>query len=331
MLKLEYLFENFDLARYALTYYDHDPDRLAESLRWFRISSNAVYPFFCGSRLCYLRLCPAAEKHLHHIAAEIDLIHRLRAHGYPAMKPIPAISGEHCRTIDTPWGRYHMSAFEGVPGCPTENLPITDDIIRAYGSALGRLHRLSMSFGRSILRPTCEETAAQMRSTLPERLLPVLDNVAAALASLPRTPETFGLVHYDFEPDNVFFDERTGQVSVIDFDDSIYHFFALDIEQALDSLSNLIPQNAFLSARTAFLSAYENEHPLPPDLDALLPLRRCFIDLRTGARLRHCLNSVPASQPKWLISLRGRLTEKCAELEQRLTAANVCCFCTDLH
>lgn len=323
MLKLEHLFENFSLARYALTHYDHDSDRLDESLKWFRISSNAIYPFFQRETLCFLRLCPVSEKNLSDIAAEIDFIHRLRAQNYPAMKPIATNSGKCCFTIHTQWGSYHMSAFEGVPGHPVEDLPLTNKVIYAYGKALGQLHRISMTFGTSIPRPTCEGIAVQMRHALPEHLHPVLDTVMAELAFLPRTPETFGLIHYDFEPDNVFFNERTQQISVIDFDDSIYHFFALDIEQALDSLSELIPEETLPHTRATFLSAYQSEHPLPQELDALLPLMRRFIDLRTLARLHHCLDSTPAAQPEWLTSLRRHLTAKCAELECRLSPNNV--------
>ena len=42
MLKLEYLFENYELAREALALWEHDEDNLEEMLGYFRISSNAV-------------------------------------------------------------------------------------------------------------------------------------------------------------------------------------------------------------------------------------------------------------------------------------------------
>lgn len=56
MLKLENMFENFDLVREALAFWAHDDENLEEMLGYFRISSNAVYPFtagrcvFCGWR-----------------------------------------------------------------------------------------------------------------------------------------------------------------------------------------------------------------------------------------------------------------------------------------
>lgn len=48
MLKLRYLFENYDLAKEALENWKHDEDALDEMLPQFRISSNAIYPFCQG-------------------------------------------------------------------------------------------------------------------------------------------------------------------------------------------------------------------------------------------------------------------------------------------
>ena len=53
MLKLKYLEENFDLARYALANWRHDGETLADRLKWFRISSNAVYPFDRNGKRCF--------------------------------------------------------------------------------------------------------------------------------------------------------------------------------------------------------------------------------------------------------------------------------------
>ena len=58
MLKLKYLFENFELAKLALTNWEHDEDTLGEYLKYFRISSNAVYPFSVQGKRHFLRLAP---------------------------------------------------------------------------------------------------------------------------------------------------------------------------------------------------------------------------------------------------------------------------------
>ena len=114
MLPLKYLFENYDLARFALKNWAHDDD-LAETLQWFRISSNAVYPYRCNGSLNFLRLSPVQEKCEDNLRAELQHIVYLRAYGYPAMRPVPAHNGELLLTLHTEWGDYFACAFAGVP------------------------------------------------------------------------------------------------------------------------------------------------------------------------------------------------------------------------
>lgn len=137
MLKLKYLTENFDLARLALTHWKHDAATLEERLGWFRISSNAVYPFDREGRLCFLRLSPAAEKRSLDLLGELDFLTFLQRRGYPAMRPIAADGGDMLVPLDTPWGMWYASAFRCVPGQPLEELPMTDEPAQAYGAALG--------------------------------------------------------------------------------------------------------------------------------------------------------------------------------------------------
>lgn len=59
MMKLKHLYENYDLAREYLKYYDHDEASLDRMLPHFRISSNAVYPFLTkDGAVCFLRYSP---------------------------------------------------------------------------------------------------------------------------------------------------------------------------------------------------------------------------------------------------------------------------------
>ena len=94
MLKLEYLFENYELAREALSLWEHDEDNLEEMLGYFRISSNAVYPFTREGRVCFLRLAPVGEKAETDVRGELEFIRYLLKEGYPALRPVRSLSGE---------------------------------------------------------------------------------------------------------------------------------------------------------------------------------------------------------------------------------------------
>jgi len=112
MLKLKYLFENFDLARKCVELYDFDEESLDRMLPYFRISSNAIYPFCKGTnedKICFLRLSPIEEKSYFDVLSEVDLIEWLIEKGFSAMQPVPMKNGRLAEQIHTQWGIYNVS------------------------------------------------------------------------------------------------------------------------------------------------------------------------------------------------------------------------------
>lgn len=139
-------------------------------------------------------------------------------------------------------GAYYASVFKRVGGVQLGSTELSDHILYKYGEALGQLHQLSSEY-------TPVEAARWSHKDVLEWMLSVLaefpwEEAAVAEARLlieyfsgqPVTTKNYGLTHYDFELDNVFYDEGTDTISAIDFDDAMYHWYAADIEQALDSL-----------------------------------------------------------------------------------------------
>lgn len=311
MLKMRFLTEDFTLARQALTHWAHNETTLAERMVWFRISSNAVYPFDdAQGRLCFLRLSPAEEKDENELLGELDFLQYLHGAGYPALRPIPADNGRLLLSIAVPGGRWYASAFTGVPGQPLEAVPMTDDLATAYGAALGRLHALSMAYEPPMRRRTHMDVLAWTERTLlaygaPPVLAQICRDTAQQLAALPQTRNTYGPIHYDFEPDNVFWDGET--CHVIDFEDGMLHFYVIDVVQALDEISP--------AHHAAFMAGYRSACPEAEVQEATFPLMRRFRDLYSCAQLRHCLSEFPQPQPEWMPALADRLRRRLKTLE----------------
>ncbi|RXZ80984.1 hypothetical protein EBB07_16225 [Paenibacillaceae bacterium] len=318
MLKLKYLFNNENLAQMLLGNWEYDKESIA-MFQYYRISSNAIYPFQFEGNTRLLRFAPKTEKCKENILAELDFISYLRSRNYGVLESVVSKNGEALEEAQTPWGDYYASVFKRVSGVQMNTTDFSDDIVFSYGKALGQLHYLSseytpahskrwsysdvLSWIQDVLFDFPQEKAALMEA---KRLL-------AYFSSIPITKVNFGLIHYDFEYDNVFYDEATHSCNVIDFDDAMYHWYAMDIEQALDSLKNAIPIEVFNEKKQCFLDGYLTEYTIPEDFSTIMPACRRFANLYGYVRCLRSMKETWANEPEWLINLREKLTESMAE------------------
>lgn len=319
MLPLRHLIDNRALAEHLRAYWD----AVDSPFPWFRISSNAVYPFEHRDGPAFLRFSPANEKRPDQIEAELDFIACLRRAGYGAPEPLPARDGRLLVAAETPWGTYLAAAFRQVPGLDLERVGLDAAIAASYGRALGELHRLSVDYRPAGARCWSHHDALDWvraeLAVLPATAAALVeaDLLSAAFAALPRTAAGYGLVHYDFECDNVLFDAATGRCFAIDFDDAMYHWYAMDIEAALFSLEREVEGRAAPMLEAAFLAGYAGVSALPESLEALRPLCRRFADLYRYARVRRSLAAPTPDAPEWMAALRTRLEERLPEFSER--------------
>lgn len=324
MLKLKWLFENYDLAKECLRLYDHREEGLDKMLAHFRISSNAIYPFrSTAGTVCFLRLSPLEEKPTGDVLSELRLIEWLIDNGYPAMRPCPMHDGSTCTVLDTRWGAYNVSCFEAVPGNTLEDCEGTPGLVRGYGKTLGRLHALMKRYPYADTRRDHTALTAEIRERFklhgaPDALLREWDAVTAGLAELERNNDTYGVIHYDFEADNVLWDDRTDSYGVIDFDDAIRCWYALDVARAVDCLDDVDPDLDPAEAKALLLAGYREETPFTDGQEATLPLMRRLVSLQEYGTILHALSDCGGSEPDWMTTIIGKLTGKLRSIEERL-------------
>ncbi|HWQ58999.1 MAG TPA: phosphotransferase, partial [Clostridia bacterium] len=238
--------------------------------------------------------------------------------GYPALKPAAPKAGDLPLLIDTRWGKHYACAFKKAPGERVDRTDMSQEIMFSYGKALGNLHVLSRAYQPKARMWSCFDALDWARAQLdavgaPQSVRDALGQAREELAALPKSAEDFGLVHNDFEPDNVFYDAGTGVCSAIDFEDGMYHFYALDVAKALDAVEEEAPAGRFEEARDALLEGYRAQAPLGREAEELFPLMRRFQSAYAYARIAYCLAERPAEEPDWM-------RELCAKLEARLAA-----------
>jgi len=312
MLKLKYLFDNKDLAHMLLKNWEYD-DEDPNFLKYYRISSNAVYWCKNQGKTFFLRFAPADEKSKESILGELDFLRFLRNSGYPAVDTILSKAGKELEEVITPWGTYYAVAFKRVDGKRMDEIALTDDIILGLGKALGKLHKLSSEFNPvANKRKDWKDITDWMElilSALPDERAAKSELYALKdyFLKLPASKENFGLIHYDFEPDNVFYDEATKAYNPIDFDDTMYHWYGLDIQITIDNLTEDMPEEQAEAAVSQFIRGYRSEHILSEDMLKLTPLFRRYDNLYSYVRLLNSINEKWNNEPEWMVSLRNRL------------------------
>lgn len=320
MMKLKHLFGNVELAQMLLHNWQISRGH-AQRIAHFRSSANSVYTLECDAGAFFLRVTPADEKTPPTIQAELHFLRYLHTQGYPAVQFIPTAKGHDFVTADTPWGPHSMVVFEKAPGKPLEQTPYSDEAFAKYGQALGRLHHLSQAYAPAdIQRPDWRERLDWCARVLrqyaaPKEALSEIEMLRAFLGRLPRTPATYGLIHYDFELDNVFYDSAQHRVTPIDFDDAMIHWYALDVEQSLDSISADVEPSHKTQAIQSFLAGYQSEMPDEAML-AYRPAFRRFINLYGYARCLRSVHETWENEPRWMAGLRKHIQTRMTNTQQ---------------
>jgi Ser/Thr protein kinase RdoA (MazF antagonist) len=287
--------------------------------QYYRISSNAIYPFRNEGKTQLLRFAPKTEKCKDQILAELDFVSYLRTKHYGVLESVVSKNGEELVEAQTPWGEYFASVFKRVSGVQMNQTDFSDTIVFNYGKALGKLHHLSSQY-----TPTSAKRWSyhDVLDWIQDYLMDFPQESAALketkllrdyFSSFPITKSNYGLIHYDFECDNVFYDPASNACNVIDFDDSMYHWYVMDIEIALESLQDDIPSDIFGHKKQCFWDGYRTEYDIGEDMALILPACRRFSNLYGYVRILRSIEEKWSNEPDWLIHLRERLTKALKE------------------
>jgi Ser/Thr protein kinase RdoA (MazF antagonist) len=295
----------------------------AVNVQIVRASANFVAFVEAPQGQFFLRFNHASERQPEGIAAELDYIQRVAQGGVRVSRPLPSRAGKLVESVDTELGVFHAVLLELVPGRHLEFEALDLPAFERWGRVVGEVHRAGA--GPHITgRPAWTDWIALARHTLPpaETLAwRELEAVEAALRALSVSDETFGMIHFDLELDNLLWDDE--QAGVIDFDDCSYNWLAADIAFALRDLFENRPANVnFDDERLqAFLRGYRSAHPLSPEALRTLPLFLRLSNLILFARVTYSLAEGPLpGEPAWLTTLRDHLGHMLAGYRQDFEA-----------
>ena len=216
--------------------------------------------------------------------ATLAFMDHLARGGVSVPAPLRSARGELIVSITGAEGTYLAACFERAPGVLGEELPFDVWDFNAFetlGRAVGLFHARARSYQPppGMERPHWDqsENCFNAGESIADPLLAQRRAEAfAAVQALPRDPQGYGLIHADLHGGNFMLEVESGRITLLDFDDCAFGWYAMDIAMCLHDFCVITPQtdkNAFAASfLRCFLQGYLPAHPLDAVWIQRLPL-----------------------------------------------------------
>lgn len=282
------------------------------AVRCERASANFVCEVSAGDQRYFLRFNHSSERDRAPIAAEVLYLQHLSRQGVRVAKPVQSRYGNSVETVLTGLGTFHAVLFEALKGEELEIAALDERHFELWGQALGRTHAASQGFTTPD-RPSWSDHLAMVKRLIPSEERCAREEftfVQAKIQQLPVEPGNFGLIHCDFELDNIKWEQD--EVAALDFDDCSFCWFIADVAFALrdlfdDCVSGIKPADPRFRA---FVNGYSAARPMPIDAACQIRLFLRMHNLITFAKILRTVEDTADGEPAWTVDLRQLLARK---------------------
>jgi Ser/Thr protein kinase RdoA (MazF antagonist) len=281
----------------------------AGAAKWWRSSASHVFVLRGDGGLLFLRLVPGVYRARADVAAAAGLMAALSRGGSAVVRPVACGSGALTVTVPTRIGVMHAMLVEAAPGDQIDVAGLSESRARCWGRALACLHRDAAGLGAGLGEAFGELPGIPRLFAGDTALAEATLTLAEWMGGLPRDPGRWGVVHGDFELDNLGW--AGDRPVAYDFDEAAVSWFAADIASAVRDLTGPAghPATEHRARFGAFIAGYRSLRPLDDQDLGRLPL---FAGLHAAAslvRITRALGDPGRDEPGWLAQLRDKLSE----------------------
>ncbi len=230
--------------------------------------SCQVYTYSQDAQDFILRVSPPNEDiNLEAMQSVLDWMRFLSTRGASVTRPVPSLRGCMVEQIEVDGQSYILTAFEKAGGILAEELRSdqwNEALYENLGRTVGRIHAISREYlppDDLIKRPDwdhidncyhCNAVLDRSDSLIQSKRI----RVRQAVQALPRDPGSYGLIHGDLHCANFFVDIAINDITLFDFDDCCYGWYAMDIAMSVFDLLVLYPVKDQASFVSSFLECY---------------------------------------------------------------------------
>ncbi|MFD2043437.1 phosphotransferase enzyme family protein [Ornithinibacillus salinisoli] len=277
----------------------------------FRASANFIFMFKRAGKSYFLRFNDSCEKELKQIESELQIVQYLQDSSLKVSRPVKSNNENYIEVVNTESGTYYAVVFEALQGKQYEMEEINNEQIFRWGSSLGELHQTLKCLPDDLQknRPNWQDHLYKMEELLyPSETAAYreVEKLSKWAEGLRVTKENYGIIHYDFELDNVMFENNT--LGVLDFDDCSNYWYVADIVYALRGIEHFNVNNSVIKI---FIEGYESETMLDR---SILNEASGFVRMHHVVSLAKLTRAVDVAasttHPEWLTHLHKKLSER---------------------
>ncbi len=248
---------------------------------------SRVYAYCVDGQELVLRLVPPeAGLQLADMYSILHWMQFLADGGLSVPRPQVSRGNRLVEPIQFEGGTWLASVVERARGVRAETLPfeVWDDLlIEKLGKLVGKAHALARQYRTlegSPARPQWNEFSNNYNSiedmeSVEESIRQRYQEAVQHIKSLPRDPQSYGLIHADVQCANFFVDLEGKNITLFDFDDCCYGWFVMDIALPLLDFLVLYPgaDREIFASRFLdnFFRGYRSEYSLPESWQHELP------------------------------------------------------------
>lgn len=204
------------------------------SVEYITTCRNVIYKAICNGWCFVVRLIDQQMRTKEQIECELQFQKFLYDNNANVTKPLMTIDSEWVIKCIIGTKQYYASAFTFAEGLNwDERVDESPETLYQIGKALGRVHKLSKNYKEATFkRRSWDEQhelveAPELFEEYCKELCTPFYEFCDQMKALEDNHDRYGLTHGDYLMSNYIIDN--GKVTIIDFDESEYSWFAMDL------------------------------------------------------------------------------------------------------
>lgn len=193
-----------------------------------------VYEFEKENRHYILKITHSIRRTKELILGELEWVNYLADNGVSVCRAMKSADNELVEKIEADDSYFLVYVYEKTPGDFTGPADWDNVLFKRWGQVIGRMNRLAKDFKPS--KPSFkrfhwyEDDSLKAEKFLPlsqQKVIEICNGMIEKLKSLSTDNVSYGMIHSDLHHGN--FKVNGGNITVFDFDDCHYNYYAYDI------------------------------------------------------------------------------------------------------